>query len=66
MNTLQLKKWKEAENNRASELAEKISKKENPDIIDFFPEFKLLPPYTTSLEPYVPIWTLLPFFKTVI
>lgn len=66
MNTLQLKKWKEAENNRAGELAEKISKKENLDIIDFFPEFKLLPPYTTSLEPYVPIWALLPFFKTII
>lgn len=66
MNTKQLKKWKATECRYAKELADTVRKEEDFKIQDFFPELDLNSPYTTSLDPYVPVWSLLPFFRTII
>lgn len=56
MNSSQLKRWKERETVRAKELSEGVAGG-SPEFLlkDFYPEFELGGPYTTSLEPYCPI-----------
>ncbi|HYG08397.1 MAG TPA: hypothetical protein VD835_00350, partial [Pyrinomonadaceae bacterium] len=67
MNSAQLKRWKEREAIRAKELSEGVAGG-SPEfsLKDFYPEFELVGPYTTSLEPYCPIWALVPFFRKVV
>lgn len=66
MNTKALHRWKECQRAKAEELVAKFKPKCPEDIRKIYPEFTLRGAYTTSLEPYVPIWLLLPFFERII
>lgn len=66
MNAKQLKVWKQRELEKAETLAEQIQPAGPLDIVKMYPEFKLEGAYTTSLEPYAPVWILLPFFDRVV
>ncbi|MCK4357402.1 MAG: hypothetical protein KAW92_01420 [Candidatus Cloacimonetes bacterium] len=64
MNTSQFKKWKNKEIEKTENLLSKSKYKGK--LIKLYPEFNLESPYTTSLDPYVPLWLMLPFFKKII
>ncbi len=66
MDARRLKRWKEDELARANRLAMELSSPNPQDIRKMYPEFDFGTAITTSLEPYVPLWALLPFFDKVI
>ena len=67
MKSAQLKRWKENEHAKAKEIVSRIDEL-NPSKIhqQLYPEFQLSKAYTTSLDPYTPVWSLIPFFDNVI
>ena len=66
MNATQLKKWQERQREDAEGLLDQIGPTTPGDIRKHYPEFDLGTCYTTSLDPYTPLWVLLPFFEKVI
>jgi hypothetical protein len=66
MDATRLKRWKERERNKAEELAGGLLRPSPKDITKLYPEFTLKGVYTTSLDPYVPLWVLLPFFDKIL
>lgn len=66
MNAVSLKSWKNRELEKAASLASQLKGCERVSIRQMYPEFTLEPPYTTSLDPYMPLPALLPFFRTVL
>lgn len=66
MNASQLKKWKDRQVEDAENLVAAIPNPSPDKIKAIYPEFKLGGVYTTSLDPYTPLWALLPFFDKVI
>ena len=67
MNETQLKKWKEKCSQSTFDVVNEISQnKRILNLKDFYPEFSFKGAYSTSLDPYVPLWALLPFFDKII
>ena len=67
MNSSKLKRWRETEEAAAFDLRKQITSSGKAlELKEFYPEFKLNADYTTSLEPYCPVWGQLPFFKKLI
>jgi len=66
VNAKQLILWREKELAKARTLVEEARPTTPLDVIRIYPEFRLQGVYTTSLEPYAPVWLLLPFFDRVI
>ena len=66
MNAKQLKKWKEKQQAKAYDIVNSISEPHPDNITDIYPEFCLEGAYTTSLDPYTPVWAIVPFFKKII
>lgn len=66
MNTTKLKLWKEQQLVFAEAVIKNIPKISYRSITSIYPEFNFHGVYTTSLDPYVPLWALLPFFDSII
>ncbi|MGO9586476.1 MAG: hypothetical protein ACLP2Y_09800 [Limisphaerales bacterium] len=66
MNAAQLARWKERENARAKQVVDSIGNLSPSSIRKIYPEWPLQGAYTTSIEPHVPIWAMVPFFSKVI
>ena len=67
MNPQQLKKWKEDEMNLTENLSIRlVNNAESSQIHDYFPELEMAESRSTSLEPYLPVWAVLPFYEQVL
>lgn len=66
MNATQLKKWKEEQIGVAEEIVHSLQNPMPENITELYPEYNLIGDYTTSLDPYTPLWALLPFFGKII
>lgn len=66
MDSKSLKRWKELELDKAECLASALRSPRAEDIGQMYPEFALRGSVTNSLEPYVPLWSLVPFFEKII
>jgi hypothetical protein len=66
VNAEQLSAWRGNELARARALIEQVRPTEPSEIKRIYPELSLHGVYTTSLEPYAPVWLLLPFFDRII
>lgn len=66
MNTSQLKKWKKRKTEEESLHVENAIKNGAYQVKDVYNDFGLQGSYTTSLDPYIPVWALIPFFDQII
>jgi len=66
MNPKQFKIWKEKQIESAEIITTNLKLSPQSSIKDIYPEFCFDGAYTTSLEPYVPLWALVPFFDKII
>lgn len=66
MNTTQLKKWKERKMDEERLHVEESLKNGGVHVKDVYQDFDLKGSYTTSLDPYIPIWALVPFFDEIV
>jgi hypothetical protein len=66
MNPAQLARWKEREDTRAKQIVDSIGDLSPSSIRNIYPEWSLEGAYTTSVEPHVPIWAMIPFFSKII
>jgi len=66
MNSKQLKNWKEEKYEDALKIVSSVSVNQNTQLKDVYPEFNFHGSYSTSLDPYVPLWALLPYYDRVV
>ena len=67
MNAKQLRQWKELQKAESLNIGEACKDNSEISLLDFYPEFNLKGKlYTTSLDPRVPLWQVLPFFEKII
>jgi len=66
MNASQLKKWKERKIEEEKAHVGNAIKKGASQVKDIYKDFGLKGSYTTSLDPYIPLWALVPFFDQII
>lgn len=66
MNSKQLKRWKEDNYASALDLVSSASVNSNTQLKDVYPEFNFQGSYSTSLDPYVPVWAMLPYYDRII
>jgi len=66
MNAKKLARWKITELEKANAIIQEIENVQPLSIQRIYPEWEFNKDYTTSLDPKVPLWALVPFFSKVI
>ena len=66
MNEHELIKWKERATNKTYDIVCNIEEEKKMDLRSYYPEFSFEGAYSTSLDPYVPLWASIPFFERII